>query len=702
MANRYPLLYEESTEEAPLLTPGALTGPSGGYWTITGAAILDNALHGNTVVVDQTYGSDTAGARNTASFLTITAALAVAQSGDVCLVYPGDYAESFTIPAGVTVLGYGQVSIEGAVGTGTRVTLSAGSALRNVRIEAPTDATACVEFASAGDASIDAVTIIGMGALGYGILNSSTGTLQSDNIIYESGTTDTLFRNTSTGHLHDHNTHIMAGTITTIAEPTGGEIGVDGLTLHSGVTVTNGILMSTTSTEVHLSSVFFDELPTNAVSIQADGVIVNADGCVIQGSTWDWLVNAALVGTNTELTLSGCSFRAERLSFPPAFAAGAAIGALFSDAGVENDRSYRCVSELSVGLPAMPRESSFGEGDSTTAGMVVYSDDGTGTSWVDNTTAAASSAGSTFSLFQSTAIGEEAYIGAIDPREFYGIKADVTTALAYGTGTLVWDYYDGASWLPFDVMCTDADAPYEQYASQCFEAIQNYQVRFDADNFTGWATNSVNGTTAYWVRVTITGTVLGTVPVMQRIKLHTRRLEINPTGRVEYFGPQQPDFELPMALSDGFAHFGGAAPANKNLNVSANNYITIPNSAFSSGDGRSWLIPIQVGLDTCRDIAIDIEWAPSTAAAGTVIWTAYVATPIAVGTQVDAGTVPEVTGATTDNAPGTAGLAVASTLTFRIPDGLPDQVMVIGIVRTGTYAGRANVFSTSAHGKRWR
>lgn len=61
------------------------------------------------------------------SYGTITAALAAASSGDVCLVGPGTYAESFTIPDGVRVIGYPlaqQVIISGSDTTSTRVTIS--------------------------------------------------------------------------------------------------------------------------------------------------------------------------------------------------------------------------------------------------------------------------------------------------------------------------------------------------------------------------------------------------------------------------------------------------------------------------------------------------------------------------------------------------------------------------------------------------
>ena len=60
---------------------------------------------GNTVRVDKVFGSDETGARNGCPFLTIGAALAVAEPGDVVWVFPGIYEESIVIPDGVAVKG---------------------------------------------------------------------------------------------------------------------------------------------------------------------------------------------------------------------------------------------------------------------------------------------------------------------------------------------------------------------------------------------------------------------------------------------------------------------------------------------------------------------------------------------------------------------------------------------------------------------
>lgn len=69
-------------------------------------------VFGNVVRVDSVYGKDSTGARNGLPFLTINAALCAAQKGDVVWIFPGTYAESFTIPSGVTVRGLSQNAVE--------------------------------------------------------------------------------------------------------------------------------------------------------------------------------------------------------------------------------------------------------------------------------------------------------------------------------------------------------------------------------------------------------------------------------------------------------------------------------------------------------------------------------------------------------------------------------------------------------------
>lgn len=88
----------------PLNVNGLING-------ITVVAQSGNVFFGNTLRVDQENGSDALGNRNGAPFLTISAALAQAQPGDVVWIFPGTYNEKITIPANVIVRGLAPHSV---------------------------------------------------------------------------------------------------------------------------------------------------------------------------------------------------------------------------------------------------------------------------------------------------------------------------------------------------------------------------------------------------------------------------------------------------------------------------------------------------------------------------------------------------------------------------------------------------------------
>lgn len=108
-----------------------------GDLTVCGT-IINNAIgFGNTVRVDQVYGS-VDGQRNGAPFLTINQALAVAQPGDVVWIFPGVYNESITIPTGVKVRGLATdaVTIQrlAVVAATDLITMGENTSLENVNL----------------------------------------------------------------------------------------------------------------------------------------------------------------------------------------------------------------------------------------------------------------------------------------------------------------------------------------------------------------------------------------------------------------------------------------------------------------------------------------------------------------------------------------------------------------------------------------
>jgi hypothetical protein len=94
-------------------------------------------LQGNSIRIDQVYGSDLRGSRNGTPFATINAALNAAFSGDTVRIFPGTYNESFTIPNGVSILGIDLASVIISLNTTTAtdlITMGENTRLENVTL----------------------------------------------------------------------------------------------------------------------------------------------------------------------------------------------------------------------------------------------------------------------------------------------------------------------------------------------------------------------------------------------------------------------------------------------------------------------------------------------------------------------------------------------------------------------------------------
>jgi len=108
-----------------------------GDLTVDGKIFAD--FFGNVVRVDKVLGDDATGERNGSPFLTINAALAVAQAGDMVWIFPGTYDETFTIPADVAVVGTDKTVVTirqlNVTADTDMVTMGENSSLESVSVE---------------------------------------------------------------------------------------------------------------------------------------------------------------------------------------------------------------------------------------------------------------------------------------------------------------------------------------------------------------------------------------------------------------------------------------------------------------------------------------------------------------------------------------------------------------------------------------
>lgn len=656
---------------------------------------------------------------------TITDGLAAASSGDVVLVYPGTYAESVTIPAGVVLLGATvQVPtvISGADTTSTRVTLTGGGAppaLRNITVVGPSaGANPAVDAsglgAGSGVAAVFDVLLQGGGgtATGAGVLGAGTGQLIVQNLqsLSAAGVFGGPLVDMTAGTLVFTGMTLINGTATDIIRAAGtAVVRGTGITVSTGWVSPDGFDIGGTS-DWQVDSMIVPEVGgqiDNVIHIVADGVTCDFSSAQAHGAVLDVLVDPALVGTGTTITWNAVDIRIERFSASTTWWAAASQVGIIVDTGINDDKASRSLGEYTVGMAEAGAEFAAGEGDSTTRNMLVYSEDPTN-AFVDNTEAAASAAGSTFALLQGIAAANIAYFGNTI-RAFPGMKTDTTVAMVVGAGVGVWEYGTGpGTWTAFDVMASDASNPYTQRAQNALVNTGGEQCRWDEASMTtaGWIATAVNGVTAFWVRFRLT-TGVTSVPTLERIKLQTNHMEANADGFIEFFGKAtvkrtfwQGNGEVVSAPS------GGAnAPANLDVTVSANISYRQEQSAYASGSDvrrAGTMIEIPDGLDTSHPIKLKAAWKVDGTNVGTVRWDAYVA-QVKEGDVL--GALTEVLVTQTPTTSGTAEEVFETEFEFNIPDVLPGDFFAFTLWRLGstdTNTDTAGVLAMQWEGTFWQ
>ena len=347
----------------------------------------------------------------------------------------------------------------------------------------------------------------------------------------------------------------------------------------------------------------------------------------------------------------------------------------------EGERSFNVLAELHVGTFLHPREAVFGEGDSHILGMEVLRNTNLEAgSWSSITDALKSATGSTATLFTGNNINNAIYIGGMTP--FPGVKIDVTTAIALSSGELVWEYWEGSTWVPLRVMVTKAAAPYTAYATSAFSNVQNDQIRFG--DVTGWSQKSLNGLNKYWARCRIVTSPISTIPAAESLKLHTNRTEINKDGFLEYFGSARPLQTLPevhMRLTDDLS---GLSPSNENIDFSPTVNLTPIDNEFQNGaiDGFGGTFRVDERLDTSLPINVEVLWTPLGAGAGDVALS-FTSTLAKVGDTMN-GSLPEVTSTEIESVSGQNDELILTSFQIDAKDYVPGDLVGWALRRDAT------------------
>jgi len=394
----------------------------------------------------------------------------------------------------------------------------------------------------------------------------------------------------------------------------------------------------------------------------------------------------------------------------------------------EGDEGFHIIKECHVGCPEQGKESALGQGDSYTRGMLVYT--WNGSTYTDVSDEAKSISGPTFGA--GTADGDAIYVSSdlqdnTDYLQFYGIKADVTTALVEGTGRIAVERWNGTIWEEFGHMSCQSAPPILPFADKIFERTGSEQVRFGLCMLEDWVKHDPisSGTPRWWVRFRNEGAIT-TAPVFEQYKVHSSRFEVNSDGWLEYFGKARPLGTLPWSIDDIKAW--SSSPPNQDLYV-----LNSTNGAdYDIGVGRSENslqpnvrdrvsvgVPTPFDLDSSCNIVIEIYWMGTSATAGDIQWRLSSGiSSLGDTVGIDQGSAPTTLKSehTEDNieAVGTGEDGIFKRTEFLVPvrsciprdiDGISD-IISISIIRDGNdvaddYPGVVNIYNIRASYYKW-
>jgi len=290
------------------------------------------------------------------------------------------------------------------------------------------------------------------------------------------------------------------------------------------------------------------------------------------------------------------------------------------------DVSNRFYSELTVGSPEYGRESVFGQGDSYTRGMFVYTSGAGGGTLTDVSDEAAGVNESSFT-FPGTAVDNSFYVASdlydanSDRLQWHGIKTKLDAVANLGTGSIVTEIWNGSTWEEIGTMSTRAVDDYASSGILKF-TMESEQIRFNARAVkNSWVKNDIlgDGIDRYWARFRIDSAIT-TSPTIEQIKLHSSRTEINSDGYVEHFGTARNVKSIAWDI-------GNAKPASDsplNQDVYFGDYLDVGHTEnkFSNKatDRIALAVYLPADIDTSTPLKLQWSWITDDNTNGNTRW----------------------------------------------------------------------------------
>ncbi len=294
---------------------------------------------------------------------------------------------------------------------------------------------------------------------------------------------------------------------------------------------------------------------------------------------------------------------------------------------VTGDEAFEVLGELHVGTPEFPAESVFGEGDSYTRGMLIYTFD-TGTLTYKDVTVSGSTTGDGLAVqFPSESIDNMIYLASTlqdvnDYKKYFGQKMTVTQAYLSGSGGFVLgEYYTTGGWKKYNRMITQAVGEFLPLPNTQQGQTGSFQYRSDWRMNQDWIKNDAvgYGTNLYWTRWRIISPISRSNDIDQ-IKLHSNRSEINEDGWLEYFGRARPFGTLPWDA--GLLLPGAASPVSQDVYLSDTLDVGRLNNQFANNATDRIGLNAYLPDDLDTSCPIQLQWSiiGSTTEANNINW----------------------------------------------------------------------------------
>ena len=542
------MCYDDTTSIVSFTN--AISGTFSGSFQGDGSNLTNIAIPSGTIGRIDTTGLET-------FYSSISGAVAASVAGDYVRVGPGTYIEDtpINIPAGISVTGdagWQVTNVSSSTGLGNTFVLSAGSLLRDIKIAIPADTGSYAATFSGSAGQVASANFLsfygGTGLRGSGYGQVGPGKTIGLELRYSTGDCD-AFLEVTDGILATEGVHIpnSAGAIDAgirANSPSATRVGnrgrFQGIDINMGATnVEDGIVAGSTSTVVLQGINLFNIQNTFHLTSNSASLLVTSG--LSDPVVNDIKLDAGLTGDGSLTRIN--AFMNGVFDIPYTWIPSDHAWTFFTSKTDTSEASSNLFGARQViGHPEFGSGFSAGEGDSYSTKNSVLTTDGTtdsptnnGTGFVDESVAASSLTGSTFS-FQGTTVGHSILwcTKRVDSSnttlKHWGLEIDQVLAAVTGAGNFIFEYQSAPNvWIEIGSMAVSAEEQY-RYGNNIFLRGNSEEHIFAGITAAvSWAPTTINSVTGHWMRCRIEASIT-TAPTFERFRLMPSVSSINNRG----------------------------------------------------------------------------------------------------------------------------------------------------------------------------